>query len=213
VRLAIDNVDQGEATLGLARLDICGGVESRYANAPGCPNVGWSRVLGSAVPGTHLLTVTSTRADGAQQVASSLIVVQAGPSSGALATGIAVNQFLQGTKRLGASIFDPISSPPPTVVVTVDHETVGNATVIPVVPASGGYQWSFDLVTTQFSNGPHTFGVTLNQGGSPSYCVNNFVTGIILNPATGTGPTAAASPARQYVYANGHTAAVVNGAH
>lgn len=73
VTVSIDGVVQGAAG-NWARPDVC----AAYANAPGCPNVGWSYYVDTTAlgNGTHTLAVTAATASGARATEGSTFDVE-----------------------------------------------------------------------------------------------------------------------------------------
>jgi hypothetical protein len=73
VQVKVDGTVVGNATYGITRTDVCGA----YPGRPGCPNVGYTYQLNTALlsSGTHTLTVSAIDSDGNLDFGSASITI------------------------------------------------------------------------------------------------------------------------------------------
>lgn len=163
VQLFVDGVARGNANYGSGRSDVC----AKYANAPGCPNVGWNAFLDttSLTDGTHTLEVTATSAAGQRATASAAFSVANGPSTGPTSVYIvqpngSSNPF-QGLAPFSGTASN-VNGSPVTVAISVDGVPYGTTNACTpsflVTCPSGG--WTFIFDTTQLTDGMHRLGAT-----------------------------------------------------
>jgi len=73
VQVQVDGTAVGTATYGIQRTDVC----AVFSGRPGCPNVGFTYQLNTALlsPGTHIITVVATDTDAVPDKASYSVMV------------------------------------------------------------------------------------------------------------------------------------------
>ncbi|HXP08873.1 MAG TPA: choice-of-anchor D domain-containing protein, partial [Acidobacteriaceae bacterium] len=171
VQISVDGVQQGTATYGGARSDVC----AVYTNSPGCPKVGWNYTLNTRVltDGNHTLAVTGTTADGQTSTVTRTITVS--NASGGNSTRIGIDQpnsqtsTLSGWAALGGWAIDDKAAIS-EVDVSVDGVFLSTATygvirtdVCTAYPGRQGCPkvgWSYSLDTTQLTDGAHMLQIT-----------------------------------------------------
>ena len=196
VQVKVDGVVVGAATYGLSRADVC----AAYAGRPGCPNVGFSYSLNTAMlsPGTHLLTASATDSDtnpdsGAWSISFQIAplpnVQIDSPADGATVSGpVAVTGWaIDNTSTVGTAIS--------SVQVSVDGLVVGNATygvsrpdvcnAFPGRPSCPNVGFAYQLDTTSLSPGQHKITVTAtNSDATPKKGVASVTVTVSAIPPT-----------------------------
>jgi hypothetical protein len=182
VTIAVDGIPHGNATYGADRPDVCG----IYPGRLGCPNVGWSFAMDTArlADGVHLLEVTAISSEGWRSTATAAFSVANVARNG---IRISVEQPspaggpVSGLTSFAGWAFST-TFPGTNVLISIDGVNYGKAAyggsrpdvckVYPYVPFCPNVGWSFDVDTTQLSNGPHKLGVSLipfpGEGGTVS---------------------------------------------
>jgi hypothetical protein len=180
VQVLVDGVAVGNAAYGVNRTDVC----AAFPNRAGCPNVGFTFQLNTALlsPGAHTITAIATDKDvnpdmGATSVT---VTVAAGvtppsvvidlPQPGAPVSGTVtmMGWALDNVAKVGSTIS--------SVLVLVDYLVVGNATygvfrsdvcaVYPGRAACPNVGFSYALDTSTIASGTHTITVlAANTGG------------------------------------------------
>ncbi len=178
VQIQVDGSNVGTATYGISRPDVC----SAFPGRPGCPNVGFSYLLNTAMltPGSHTITVSATDTDGIPDTGSTSVTVTVGavppsvlidsPLTGTVASGaIAMSGWaIDNTVAAGTSIG--------SVQVLADGVKVGNATyglsrpdvctVYPGRPGCPNVGFYYVLNTATLSAGPHAIMVSASDSDS-----------------------------------------------
>ncbi len=182
VAVSVDNLPVGSATTGAARADVC----AIFANAPGCPNVGWNYFLDTTLfsDGTHTLAVTGTTAGGQSATFTTSFQI-ANSSTSTLRASIDVpssTQTLTGTSAIGGWALDQSGAQIVSVEILVDGVLNGTALyggdrsdVCAHYSTAGGCPnvgWNYELNTMPFANGTHTLGARATSTNGNQYTVS-----------------------------------------
>lgn len=185
VSVTVDGTSFGNATYGNPRPDVC----QAYPNVAGCPNVGWSASLNSALlaNGPHVLEITITSAAGHRASANKSFTVSnttTGPAHLSIENPTTASiPFVGSVLFKGFAVND--NSAVTSVSVTIDGVPYGSANyglsrpdVCATYPDAGcpNVGWSFGLDTTKLTDGTHTFGVTENNANGTYYSTSQAFT-------------------------------------
>jgi hypothetical protein len=171
VPVTVDGVLAGNATYGISRPDVC----AVYQGRPGCPNVGYSFSLNTALltPGPHSITVLATNNDVTNTGYASVTVnvgIQPptvwidGPANGSTVSGTIVvsGWVLDNTAMVGTGISSVKvkvdSAAPVTAAYGVNRADVCGA--LPGRPGCPNVGYSLAINTLALSAGQHTITVT-----------------------------------------------------
>jgi hypothetical protein len=181
VQVKVDGNVVGNATYGnIARPDVCVAIGAR----PGCPNVGFSYALNTALltAGVHTITACATDTDGTPDAACSnsvTVTVSIGPPKVWIDTPLQ-GQVVSGMLTVSGWALDngtAVGTALSSVQVTVDGTVVFNATyglsradVCSALPRPGcpNVGFTYDLNTASWAAGTHTIVVTATDSdGTP----------------------------------------------
>ncbi len=183
VTVAVDNVPLGNAFLGGSRPDVC----AVFANAIGCPNVGWNYYLDTTLfgDGAHTLAVAGTTTGGRSSTFTGSFEVANGSTS-PLRVSIDIPNSTQtstGTAAVGGWALDKSGAQIVNVEILVDGMLNGTAIygggrsdVCAHYSTAGGCPnvgWNYNLDTTPFANGTHTLAARATSADGNQYTVSS----------------------------------------
>src|SRR5262249_32350138 len=124
VVVKVDGVTVGTATYGLNRADVC----NAYPGRPGCPNVGYSYTLNTAVlsTGAHTVTVSATDTDATPDTGSNSVTINVSNPAGPMVVidSVASGATLSGITTISGWAIDSFS--PGTAISSVQIKVDGN---------------------------------------------------------------------------------------
>lgn len=174
IEIAIDGASFGAAQYGLYRPDVC----NVYPNRAGCPNVGWSFLLDTAVlaNGSHTVAITAVTSETIPRKTTTRVVFYTNNSGSATPNqsmlqvdAPAAQPTYSGTQTFYGWAIDNTASIA-GVGIAIDGISYGSASygvsrpdVCNVYPGRAGCPnvgWSFSIDTTELDDGFHTLTVT-----------------------------------------------------
>jgi Beta-propeller repeat/Bacterial Ig domain len=180
VQVKVDGTLVGNATYGVPRQDVC----NNYPSRPGCPNVGFTYSLNTAVfsAGSHIITVSATDTDGVPDVGSASVTVtfSGGPPSLTIDTPKNGTTISAGPVTVSGWAIDNASTVGTAInaaslQVKVDGVVVGNATygvarqdVCNVFPGRPGCPNVGFTFSTTLAPGSHTITVSATDTDTPT---------------------------------------------
>ncbi len=169
VAVFVDGNRVGTATYGSSRSDVC----ALWPGRLGCPNVGWTYTLNTALfaAGSHALNIVAT--DSAGNIGSAQVTFQTPLSPSVWIDAPTANQTLSGTATISGWAIESTSAVGPNaisnVAVFVDGNQVGTATygtprsdVCGLWPGRLGCPnvgWTYSLNTSSLASGSHTLNI------------------------------------------------------
>ena len=164
VQVQVDGVLAGNATYGIARLDVC----NLYPGGVNCPNVGYTFPLDTSAysPGVHAITVTAVDSAATQSATTNITVVATPsvfidtPTQGAVVSGVVTvsGWAIDNTMPTGTGIG--------SVQILIDGSVIGTANygvyradvcgAYPGRPGCPNVGFTYQLNTAALNPGSHT---------------------------------------------------------
>ncbi|MBV9268907.1 MAG: hypothetical protein JO061_22245, partial [Acidobacteriaceae bacterium] len=184
VAISVDGVQLGNASLGVARPDVC----AAYPGRNGCPNVGWVLQFDSTLlnDGSHSLMATATDANGELATLNMTFTVANTGSPIQMFVDTNLGQALSGTAQIEGWAG---SSSSPVTAVTLSVDGFQRATTTPGIgrpdvcgvypnligcPSGTNLGWIASLDTTVLAPGPHVLDVTAKTANGNHTISRNF---------------------------------------
>ena len=180
VSVRVDGTSFGNATYGEARADVC----AVTGSVAGCPNVGWSLPLNTALlgNGSHTIEITMTTAAGRRASTNTTFNVNnstTGPGRVSIESPTSASSPFAGLAMFsGWALYDngAISSLSATVdgvpYGVANYGTIARPDVCTLYPGRANCPnagWNFGVDTTKLTDGVHSFGVTANNADGTYY--------------------------------------------